>query len=268
MTKNIKKVAIVIPFYKTSPSKDEEISIKHLTKFLKKYDKFLVLPDSIKNVSFKIPGAKIVNFSNKYFTSVKKYSELLTTKIFYEKFSEYEYILIYQLDALGFSNQLIQWCDKGYDYIGAPFFNPMIGGLSYKLGDPVSGGNGGFSLRKVSSFIKVIDHAEDLATKSSSNQFIRKLWFIKAVLTCKSHKIWLNAPPKDYPFNEDGFWSYEAVKYYPKFRVAPFKEALKFSFERFPRKCLESNNNQIPFGCHAWTRYDRNFWEKYLLSRN
>lgn len=261
----MKKVAIVIPYHRVTLSETERISIKHLNKYLNRYDKFLILPKSIQNVSFKIPQTQIINFPNEYFTSVPKYCEMLNTKWFYEKFIDYEYILIYQLDVLVFSDQLLEWCNKGYDFVGAPFFNPLIGKLSVKKDSSLSGGNGGFSLRRVSSFLKVIDFAENLAIRNSKKPLVRKLWFLMAVLSYRTHKIWLDAPPQDYPFNEDGFWSYEAPKYYSKFRVAPFNEALKFGFERFPRKCFELNNYQLPFGCHAWTKYDRGFWSKYLL---
>lgn len=259
-----KKVAIVIPYHKNSISTEEKISIKHLIKFLGIYDKFLVLPESIKKIYFNIPKSKVINFPDEYFTSVPKYCEMLNTKMFYDKFTDYEYILIYQLDVLIFSNQLPKWCEKNYDYIGAPLFNSKIGKFSFKKNLSVTGENGGFSLRKISSFLKVIDIAEKKATRKSANPFIRKLWFLIAMLIGKSHKIWLNAPPADYPFNEDGFWSYEASKYYPKFRIAPFKDALRFSFERFPRKCFKLNNNQLPFGCHAWKKYDEQFWKPYL----
>lgn len=261
----MKKVAIVIPFHNSYVSKYEKQSIKHLVQYLGEFDKFLVLPAAIKKISFKIPLLKkIIRFSDEYFTSVPKYCELLNTKMFYEKFTNYEYILIYQLDVFVFSNSLLNWCKQEYDYIGAPFFNPIIGKLSYCPDNPLSGCNGGFSLRRVSSFIKVIDIAEKQATRKSTNPIIRKLWFLIAVLTNESHKKWLKAPPSDYPFNEDGFWSYEAPKYDPKFRVAPFKEALKFSFERSPRKCFLLNQNRLPFGTHAWKKYDEEFWKPYI----
>lgn len=265
MNEKNKKVAIIIPAYKKNISDDEKISIKHLIKYLNPYDKFITSPMSLNKVSFKLPNSKIINFPDEYFASTKTYSEMLNSKEFYRKFLNYQYILIYQLDTLVFSDQLIRWCNKGYDYLGAPFLNPLIGNLSYKKGSPVSGGNGGLSLRKVKSFIRVIEIAESLATRTSNNSTIRILWFLFAVLTNKSHQIWLNTPPKDYPFHEDGFWSYEAPKYLSKFKIAPFKESMKFSFERFPRKCFEINNKQIPFGCHAWAKYDRRFWSKYLL---
>ena len=58
----------------------------------------------------------------KYFISKESYSRLLVSKSFYEAFSEYEYILIYQPDCLVFSDQLLEWCKKGNDYIGAPWY--------------------------------------------------------------------------------------------------------------------------------------------------
>lgn len=267
MKKQTKKVAIVIPFHKKNLSQDEEISVNHLNKFLSNFDKFLVLPALIKRVSFNIPNAKIINFPKEYFTSIPKYCELLNTRIFYEKFESFEYILIYQLDVLVFSNQLLNLCRKRFDYMGAPFFNPIIGRLSYRTKKDLYGGNGGFSLRKVSSFLKIISQVESLAKRTSSNPFIRKLWFLQAVLSGKSHKIWLNAPPKDYPFNEDGFWSYEASKYAGEFKVAPLKEALKFSFESNPKKCFKLNKYKLPFGCHAWKKFDETFWKPYILKR-
>ena len=63
----------------------------------------------------------------------------------------------------------------------------------------------------------------------------------------------------------DIFWSDHAVHYYPDFKVAPFEVGLRFSFEVAPRICFRLNNYQLPFACHAWTVYDREFWEPYLL---
>ena len=50
------------------------------------------------------------------------YNRLMMSEQFYRAFEGYEYILIYQLDCLVFSNALEEWCRKGYDYIGAPWF--------------------------------------------------------------------------------------------------------------------------------------------------
>lgn len=72
--------------------------------------------------------------------------------------------------------------------------------------------------------------------------------------------------PDRYGLNNDFFWATQAVKYLPSFRVATVEEALKFAFEGAPRKCFEMNGRRLPFGCHAWARYDRAFWEPFLVS--
>lgn len=263
----MKKVAVIIPIYKKNLSADEQLSVDHLNRYLAKYDKFVIMPRSIKKITVKIINSRAVHFPNRYFNSLSSYSELMNSDIFYKEFISYEYILIYQLDALVFSDELIKWCNSGYDYIGAPFFKPLIGKLSHKKDSHFSGGNGGFSLRKVSSALKVIDNIQSVAVRNSSSRFKRKLWFISALFKRKTHKAWLNAPATDYPFNEDGFWSFEAVKYYPEFKVASLAKALEFAFERFPKKCFKLNNKKLPFGCHGWAKYGRKFWKPYLIER-
>jgi len=209
-------------------------------------------------------GVRFIKFPNKYFASTKTYNKLLLSKNFYRTFADYKFILIYQLDALVFSDQLLQWCNSGYDFIAAPWFKSVVGALSHKKGFPGSGGNGGLCLRNIQSSLKVLEIVNKQAKRSSDKDWVKKIWFFFAVITGKSHKIWLNAPTDNYPFNEDGFWSLEAPKYLKGYKVAPFKTALKFSFEKFPRKSFELNGKKLPFGCHAWEKYDRKFWLPYL----
>ncbi len=267
LDKHKKTVAIVIPTHRDSLTIDDKTSILHLNKFLGKYPKYFVVPENLKLSKLKKTGFKIVTFPKKYFSSWRGYNEMLLEKKFYIKFKKYDYILIYQLDVLVFSNQLEYWCNKNYDYIAAPWFKPVIGYLSHKKGCPASGGNGGFSLRKVSNALKVLEKVEKYATKQSASPNIRRLWFLWAILTGKSHQIWLNAPASNYPFAEDGFWSLEAPKYLSNYRVADFKTALKFGFERFPRKCFELNHKKLPFGVHAWKKYDEEFWKPYIIKQ-
>lgn len=262
-----KKVAIVIPTHKSQLNTDDLISLRHLEKYLSKYDKFLVIPEDTEFKRFKLKDIKTIKFAKKYFSSWRGYNELLLQKGFYEKFKDYEYILIYQLDVLVFSDQLLDWCKKGYDYVAAPWFRPIIGALSNKKGYPKSGGNGGFSLRKVKSALEVLDIVDSEAKRQSNRNLTRKLWFIKALLSRKTHQKWLEAPADNYPFAEDGFWSIEAPKYLEGYKIPEFKEALKFAFERFPKKSFKLNKNQLPFGVHAWKKYDAKFWMPYILKK-
>lgn len=65
--------------------------------------------------------------------------------------------------------------------------------------------------------------------------------------------------------NDDLFIADRATHYYPGFKIAPMDVALRFGFECAPRYCYEQTGHTLPFGCHAWERYDREFWEQFLL---
>ena len=67
-----------------------------------------------------------------------------------------------------------------------------------------------------------------------------------------------------FTYNEDVFWAIEAPKFDPSFQVAPAEAALSFAFEASPRWSLEQTKGKLPFGCHAWARYERDFWEEVM----
>jgi hypothetical protein len=50
----------------------------------------------------------------------------------------------------------------------------------------------------------------------------------------------------------------------PSFRVAPISEALRFSWEVLPDRCFDLCEGRLPFGFHAWARYDREFLVPHL----
>lgn len=262
-----KKVVILIPTHRSNITPDDEVSLMHLKKYLPNYDTFFVIPKKLDSKPITARGYKIKKVDNNYFGTLRKANEALLNKKFYEEFKKYDFMLIYQLDALVFSKDLDKWVNSGYDFIAAPWFRSVIGYLSHGKNSPASGGNGGFSLRNIKKAIKIIDLVNKQASRSAKEPWRRYLWFIFALLTGRSHQIWLNAPISNYPFNEDGFWSLEASKYDPTYKVPKFKEALKFGFERNPRKCFELNKRKLPFGAHAWKKYDAEFWKPFLLKK-
>ncbi|NQU73264.1 MAG: hypothetical protein HQ547_00950 [Candidatus Omnitrophica bacterium] len=276
-------VAIIVPIYAERLTPDEEVSFRHLMRHLSEYDKYLIMPD---NLHIKHEGFSSKEFNKKYFQGRGTYNQLLVSKFFYKTFIKYEYILIYHLDSLVFSDQLIEWCKKGYDYIGAPWFKSEVKrAVNWDLAyDWV--GNGGFSLRKVQTFLKVLD-----AYQAPLNICRKKIEFFQTLLkharrfygkmlnpkVCRNglpseskktlKALWWDLSEEyiDRRRNEDSFWSFEAKKLYPDFKIAPVEIAVSFSFETGPRYCFEKNNHCLPFGCHGWTQYDREFWQPYLL---
>jgi len=143
-------VAIVTPLHRFPLTPDEEISIRHLRQYLGRFDRYVIGPHP---PPAEFADFKFKQFPQRYFESLNSYSKLLVTTDFYRAFANYEYILIYQPDCLVFSGDLEYWCQAGWDYVGAPWFkdfaeNPEAGLWAV--------GNGGLSLRKVSTALAVL----------------------------------------------------------------------------------------------------------------
>jgi hypothetical protein len=266
------KVAIVTPIYRAHLEEDEWFTFNSISKHLPDFDHYIIAPVLLKKVTKRIPKKlNWIYFKNEFFLSAESYNQLLISKCFFEAFAHYNYILIAQTDSLVLSDDLMRWVGYGYDYIGAPW------GDNYQTHagvDFVSVGNGGFSLRNVDSALRVLN------TKISViNDYrhvkkprwwywprIRKMMFLLSRYCHLIPKITVEQHLKrHYRHAEDIFWGKYAKHFDPSFSVAPVAEALEFAFEADPSGSLQKTGGKLPFGCHAWARYDRSFWEKHGL---
>lgn len=271
----LNSVAIVVPLsLRTYLTLEEQLSLQHLVHYLGEYDKYFIAPER-GGVNYE--GFMVKRFSNKFFGSALAHDSLMLSRSFYASFSDYDYILDYHLDALVFSNQLAEWCATGLDYIGAPWIkcqhSPWV--------ETPRVGNGGFSLRKVESFLRVFDSIvpSEVPVEYWENTYSKLALYQRALnfpkkylkhIRCFNNVSWelrqrrrlmTGARP-----GEELFWADRACHYFPGFKVASFDQGLRFAFEVEPRKCFEMNGLKLPFGCHAWARYDREFWQPYLLA--
>lgn len=234
---NMEKVAIVIPIYKSQLNPEEEISLLQCMKVLGKHPIRFVAPASL-DLSFLstwIDEIQSIRFNDDYFKSPKTYNKLLTCQEFYHAFLNFEYILIYQLDAYVFEDSLLEWCGKGYDYVGAPKLRKHhVASQPSCL--PVLM-NGGISLRKVKPLLRYIR--------------IYQLFF----------NSWLA--------NEDAMFSFAQRRVYPfrfLLKLPSWKEALAFAVEQNPETCYKILG-KLPFGCHAWERYQPRFWKQFIPTK-
>jgi hypothetical protein len=267
------RVCVVVPLAaREELSASEELSLRHLETFLSSHDRCFVAGPDFGGSVLKRAGYDVNRFDASFFGSARAHTRLLLSRIFYERFLDYDFILIYHLDSLVFSDQLALWCKAGYDYIGPPWIEgPDLPGVT---GEGV--GNGGFSLRRIGSFIRVFD------SKRRIGPMERELHGLSSTVRMKRRlmRLLMGTKEKDSTpqtvdeevqnylrrgWNEDGFWGRHASCYDPEFKVAPVEVALRFAFEANPRRCFERTNQTIPFGCHAWEAYDRAFWEPLLL---
>lgn len=248
-------------------SADEEISLRHLRHYLGGYDKFMLAP---KRMPVDQPGFEVLRFGREFFGSADAQTRLWMRADFYERFRDYRYILTYHTDAIVLSDRLREWCAADYDFIGAP--NVSDGPARVVML------NGGFALRKVSSFLKVLysdvyavdphaywrafarDRSPLSRLVNTPRKYLKRLRYFNnvrrdiALFIRESH------------LYEDIWFHHTAPKYYPGFKLPSEDVARRFSFDMTPRLWFEMTNRELPFGAHAWYKRDRAFWEPYLLS--
>ncbi len=265
-----KRVAVMVPLPTPALGADEEVSMRQLREHLNHYDKFLLVPRGMKH---EFAGFRAIELDRRHFGSAANHNRMLYLPEFWELFSDYEYVLMYHLDALVFSDLLADWCGKGYDFIGAPFLN--CPDSPWVRVERV--GNGGFALYRVPAVLGVLWNRYRLRpAKYFEDHFWRWLeWqgkVLKPVRAAAARRFkhgrasGLRGILKRLDHVEanelqnDCFWADEAKRYHPGFKVAPLEDGLRFAFEVAPPVCLERNGGNMPFGCHAWARYDKTFW--------
>ena len=269
----MKKVIIVIPVYKAALSEKEEKSLLQCFRILYKYPISFFMLDALHAEYYKQLAEKNnieyqeERFHAKYFASLDGYNRLMLTKEFYERYASYEYMLIYQPDAYVFSDELLYWCSQNYDFIGAPSVGEHYDTV---FSNKLVVGNGGFSLRKINTFIQAFDCKKNLfPVKEIINRYavFKKPWtripLLLLMIFGFRNKFSYIAANWKYP--EDDFWSkYLCRTNWPLSKPEP-ETAVKFAFERFPSSLYEINGQKLPFGCHGWYRYEyEEFWKKFI----
>jgi len=241
--------AVVIPIYRT-PTYAEKLALEVGRQILSRYHHYFVMPESL---SYSYADYDVIHLPDHYFSSVKTYAKLLTERHFYSLFRAFDYILIYQLDCLVFADSLADFCSLDLDYI-APLILARKDGF-WPATDIV--GVGGFSLRKVQSFLKVLE-------------LLQRPEFAQEEIA-KNDRINRNGA-------EDMFWGLAAPAIDPLFKVASPVCAIAFGFEGDPPKSFVRSGKKQPFGCHHWNHSASLLWylewmfklpggESYSLSR-
>ncbi|WP_373148896.1 DUF5672 family protein [Bacteroides finegoldii] len=259
-----KRIVVVIPIYRLELSIEESIALKQCVTVLKDYSLVIVKPESLNvhTILSEHPILKTESFPDGHFVSLRAYNKLVLIPSFYLRFQQYQYMLIYQLDAYVFKDELLYWANKGYDYIGAPWLSDvkalqnkrsqrrllrayawyMVTGNEKRRTEEAfryQVGNGGFSLRKISKMIKV------------TRFYKRKI------------NLYMDDNEDFYP--EDVFLLAELTNWLCRLRKPKFKEALRFSIETNPEWGYHYNHNELPFGCHDWNHPDyAPFWHQII----
>jgi hypothetical protein len=225
---------VVVPVYRARPASHEVVSLTQLQAKLGQHSIEPVAPAALNLEHYRrLVGDRSANyFDDRYFEaradSRASYSALMVSDGFYRRFERYEYILIYQTDAFVFTDQLERWTKRQFD-IGSPHWAGW--GARKDLG-MVGVGNGGFSLRRVEAFAKVL---------GESRRPVNRMRVLKPRSPARA----LRRARKG-ELVEDYYWGYFAP-----IRVASIEDAIEFAFEMGLERMAAQYRNLVPFGCHA-----------------
>lgn len=239
-------VALIVHHAPLTPA--EQVGARQCLAALKAHPIVAVAPEGLE-LPRELRRLPAERFPAGCFASVRDYNRLMLSPEFYERFSAHEYLLIHQLDAFVFRDELREWCAKGYDYLGAPWrgvqfpdsgewselLRPFLPpGSAEKWRGRTRVGNGGLSLRRVETLRKTLIQLAP----------VRKAWGDR---------------------HEDAFWGIAARLCLPEseYRLPSEEEAMPFAWETKPEECYRLLG-RLPFGCHAWDKVAPAFWRPWI----
>lgn len=230
---------VAVPIYKETLLRSELCCFLRLRQ-LDIENVILVAPFrlDIGNYQRQWPEIEVARFDNSYFSDIESYNRLMLSSGFYRRFRDRaDYILICQLDAFLMSNLIDVFAALPFDYFGAPWrggqlVSPYVRNPNMLkfVGKRVYVGNGGLSLRKISTTISLLER------RRSSTKFWR--------------------------FNEDGFFSYWGIRD-DRYKSCPVEIASQFAIETDPEYWI-GINDKLPMGFHGFEKCSPNFYKSVL----
>jgi len=262
-------VTVVIPLYTLKLSDIDLLSLRQCFNVLGGHDIAVVKPRSLDITA--LPSLlrvdahyRVEEFDDHYFAGREGYNRLMLSTELYKRFLDSRYIFIHQTDVFVFRDELEQWCQRGYDYIGAPWL-PATGDVSGwnvarraiylmrrclgKFKSPCDAinlkykvGNGGCSLRHTRHLHDTSLMMSDLLTQAADNSDQGSRNF------------------------EDVVWSVRVNEQRPDtLRIAPYQEAVRFSIESHPSMAMRLTGGELPMATHAFARRrNRSYWKQYI----
>ncbi|TDG35304.1 hypothetical protein EZJ43_14510 [Pedobacter changchengzhani] len=261
--------AILIIIHKPDPQESELASLEQCWKKLNNYKIVLIFPKGMDIGAYLpvAPNISHVAINPKWLSTYRNFNKLKTNPLLYKLFSSFDFILFYELDAWVFNDELQYWCSQNYDYIGAPWYEDLHNANSDSKFIGV--GNGGFSLRKVKSHLKVlysfsyVNSPVEMMKETFKNRGLtfRSLLHVVSNFTFRNNTFYLF---NNFNSGEDIFWGQIVSRSFKNFRLPNERTASKFAMEVKAPQLYKENNNILPFGCHAWERYHKDFWMQFI----
>ena len=233
----------MVPVYQAAPSDIERFSLAQSCARLDPRRRVVLIgPEGLDLSAYRHAVARFewMPFHPASFASIQAYSRLLLSPGFYRAFEPHEFMLVLQTDALVLRDELDVWTRRPFDYVGAPWPTPVelfvnldrhagANGLRVRA----TNGNGGLSLRRIAACIDLLAefpqaHEMFVRTGSSEDLFFALLGSVST-----------------------------------RFVLPNEMTAARFALEIDPRR-YHAMLGAAPMGCHAWWKYDAEYWVEQL----
>ena len=232
-------VATLVPIYQATLSKEDTLGLRRSLEALKSRRITFIHPRGLDLTFYRglSQQAAYEEYDEACFSSIANYNRLLLSTDFYKKYQAFEFILILQTDAVVLRDDLQQWLEAAFDYVGAPWPNgyeifvnlDRYAGANGKVVKAYVG-NGGLSLRRVRACLDLMA------------EFPQTLEYFQ-----KSGS------------SEDLFFAFMG-QVSQRFILPSETRAALFSLELQAGKYFAMSGNVAPFGGHAWSKYEPQFW--------
>ena len=188
---------ILTPIWQRSLGESERRSLIHTTAINQSVDKFFIAPEGLATDFYRehFPDWRIRFFDPRHFVSVRSYSRWLTQPDLYRSVSDYEFMVMCQLDGI-LLRGIHQLPIAEWDYLGAPW-KPAVRFLKFGqravvatsaprregpwwvklVGGKISVGNGGLSVRRVSAMIRCSEALMDKYREALRTGLLEDLYF-------------------------------------------------------------------------------------------
>ena len=173
--------------------------------------------------------------------SLDHYTRFMKQSDLYERFIKYDYLLVWQDDALVLNAKALQGREMKYSFIGSTI-TKQVSGVDYKYV-----GNGGLSLRKIDDHLNALSKISLKEPKSFTRQSLRNY------IAFKLEKIALMLGHSLLNYNEDFFWC--CLLKDNNYSVASISEADDLFWEDRLSKFMLQDLVDLPFGLHAWEKF-------------
>jgi hypothetical protein len=260
--------AVVIPVYKTDLHVFEWISLARAVAILASYPLYLLVPAGLQEGIASALKQRGLHHSfcwhvvpDHCLASVASYNQLMLTKEFYDFYAwqGITHLLIHQLDAYVFSDELRYWCGEEFSYVGAPIYPE---GAPYGETHAQCVGVGGFSLRRIDDFILLLDANTRVLTFRDVRKLLppynlkgRVRILLRYIICRLMAKDRFEADSNSLQFwvgiNEDVVYGLYAPLRDRRFRVPRYSVARRFSIDRYVNEELAALG-RLPFGTHGW----------------